>query len=148
MIARKVNSTKRLMNPELFKKGKMIPSSRITNLKSERLSHSKARKIIIECEKLTTVFESKLIIKDLNLRKIQLERIAKRISDWEKRTSVYVNAEMQVLGNVNPSNPAYQRIHSIINKFTILHTILQMAESQGALEKGYTQRALNSTLKN
>lgn len=142
-----VQRTKRLMNPDLFKKGKIVPSERTTNLKLEKFSPSKSGKMIAECERLTTAFDEKFKISDSNLRKIHFERLAKRISNWEKRADAFVNLEMQVLKKMDPSNPAYKRIHLLINKFTILHTLIQMAEKSGDLPKGYTQRALNTGLK-
>jgi 23S rRNA pseudoU1915 N3-methylase RlmH len=139
--------TKRILNADLFKKGKMVPCERTTNSKLERIRQSKSNKMIAECERLTAALDAKLNIPNPKLRRLQLERLAKRISDWEKKADGYVSFEMQGLRKMDPGSLAYKRIHLLINKFTILHTLLQMAEKSGDLTEGYSRRALSVGVK-
>jgi hypothetical protein len=84
MITKKGTLSKRILNVDFFKKGKMVSSSRNSLLKLEKVNQVKSAKISAECERLITSFETKLKIPDSRVRKIQLERLAKRIREWQK----------------------------------------------------------------
>ncbi len=135
--------TKRMMSLALFKKGKMIPSARNTMLKLGKVNPIKSKKLVGECKKLTTVLNIKLAAPKSKIRTLELERLAKRISDWEKRADAYVHSEEQLLGNMAKNTPSYERIHLFRNELTIIQATLEIAEQNGLLEKGYTKKALN-----
>ncbi|HPM85933.1 MAG TPA: hypothetical protein PLI99_02430 [archaeon] len=135
--------SKRVINQELFKKRKMLPSLRNTQTKLTKVNQVKSRKLVSECKKLTTILNLKLMLPNSRKKEVELKRLAQRISDWEKRADKYVALEGQLLGKMNPNTPTYERIHLLRNELTILKTILEMAEKSGHLEKGYTKKALN-----
>jgi hypothetical protein len=64
-----------------------------------------------------------------------------------KKSDEYIHSEMQIIKKTDPNNPAYKRIHALFNKFTILQTLIQIAEKQGDLEQGYFKRALHTRVK-
>lgn len=92
---------------------------------------------------MTTVLNIKLAAPKSKIRTLELERLAKRISDWEKRADAYVHSEEQLLGNMAKNTPSYERIHLFRNELTIIQATLEIAEQNGLLEKGYTKKALN-----
>ena len=100
--------SKRVINQELFKKRKMLPSLRNTQTKLTKVNQVKSRKLVSECKKLTTILNLKLMLPNSRKKEVELKRLAQRISDWEKRAYKYVALEGQLLGKMNPNTPAYE----------------------------------------
>ena len=135
----------RILHPSLItlQNRRVKPLERTILKRIERRNILRGTKIRTECNALIEALQDELRIIREKGHSQKLSQLLKKIQSWEQKADGYTKAEMTLVNEFGEQTLAYQRVHNFRNELYVISGLMQIAEFNGLLEKGFTAKALN-----